>query len=267
MGLLDEFIAYLNKQVDNHSIYVWGAQGEDASVITESWIRRRENGTGGYSSGLSYASAAVNYWKQQCAAGFKAILRAFDCSGLGVYWLFNLKHLISGDRNAHGLMGLCTLINFSQRRRGCWLFRVNEKGRATHIGYMVTDTLVVHAKGRVYGVVREVAKESYWHKCGIPKLFASEILLGGATTTTQQVTTSGAYVFNRVLKSGIKGEDVKALKKLLAAAGFTGLTVTNGNYASATEAKVKAFQKARGLEVDGKAGKQTLTALGGTWAG
>lgn len=266
MGRLDEFVAYLNKQVDDHCIYVWGAQGQNASVISESWIRRREADTGGYGSGVSYADAAIAFWKQQCALGFKNRLKAFDCSGLGTYWLCDLKHLISSDRNAHGLMGMCTLIDFSQRRRGCWLFRVNARGRATHIGYMVSDTEVVHAKGRSYGVVREKAKASYWHKCGIPKLFASEILGCGSAASTP-ADTNGAYVFNRVLKAGVKGEDVKALKKLLAAAGFTGLTVTNGNYLSATEAKVKQFQQARGLEVDGKAGKQTLTALGGTWAG
>ena len=49
------------------------------------------------------------------------------------------------------------------------------------------------------------------------------------------------------------------------AAGFDGLTLTNRNYYSKTKKVVKAFQKAAGLEVDGKAGPVTIVALGGTY--
>ena len=73
------------------------------------------------------------------------------------------------------------------------------------------------------------------------------------------------FVFTRALRYGCQGEDVCELKKLLNAAGFTGLTVTNKNYLSKTKAKVKAYQKAAGLEVDGKAGPLTIAALGGTY--
>ena len=73
----------------------------------------------------------------------------------------------------------------------------------------------------------------------------------------------GKYIFNRVLKYGRIGEDVCELKKLLAANGFGGLNVNNRNYFNSTRNKVKAYQKANGLTVDGKAGPQTITALGG----
>lgn len=38
MGKLSEFIAYLEEQAANHSIYVWGGQGQDNAVISEDWI-------------------------------------------------------------------------------------------------------------------------------------------------------------------------------------------------------------------------------------
>ena len=54
-------------------------------------------------------------------------------------------------------------------------------------------------------------------------------------------------------------------KRLLAAAGFGGLTLGNKNYYNKTKNTVKAFQKANGLTVDGKAGPLTIAALGGVW--
>ena len=40
MSTITKFIEWLNEQVKNHSIYVWGAQGEDSSIISEKWIRK-----------------------------------------------------------------------------------------------------------------------------------------------------------------------------------------------------------------------------------
>lgn len=37
---LKAFLDYLHEQVMNHSIYVWGAQGQQGATITEAWIQR-----------------------------------------------------------------------------------------------------------------------------------------------------------------------------------------------------------------------------------
>ena len=72
------------------------------------------------------------------------------------------------------------------------------------------------------------------------------------------------YVFTRVLKYGRRGEDVCELKKLLQSKGYgLNLHTTNKNYLSSTKSVVKAYQKANGLTVDGKAGKNTVSSLGG----
>ena len=42
MKSLDSFIKHLEEEVANHSIYVWGAQGQTGATITEAWIRKRE---------------------------------------------------------------------------------------------------------------------------------------------------------------------------------------------------------------------------------
>lgn len=73
------------------------------------------------------------------------------------------------------------------------------------------------------------------------------------------------FTFNRILKYGSKGDDVKELKRLLVEAGYSGITPTNPNYKTKTVAVVKRYQKDHGLTVDGKAGPATIESLGGTY--
>ncbi len=64
----------------------------------------------------------------------------------------------------------------------------------------------------------------------------------------------------RVLKSGMKGDDVTHLQQALKELGYFKADVT-GYFGDQTAAAVKAFQKAKGLTVDGKAGAKTLAKL------
>lgn len=64
-----------------------------------------------------------------------------------------------------------------------------------------------------------------------------------------------------VLKRGSKGAFVVELQRNLAALGYA-VGAADGIYGEKTEAAVKAFQKARGLAVDGWAGPRTLEAIG-----
>lgn len=66
------------------------------------------------------------------------------------------------------------------------------------------------------------------------------------------------------LVKGMSGNEVKCLQTALRAAGAT-ITV-DGQFGTKTEDAVKAFQQAKGLTVDGRAGQKTLTALG-IWGG
>ena len=242
-NMLTEFIKHLNMQVGQP--YVWGGQhlrltlGDYVRLIG----RREEN--------ASNEKKAIAFCNKLFAAGASELF-AYDCSGLGMYWLQNVKGLYQNDMSANGMMGKCTIVK-DKPKRGYWVFRLSGS-RASHIGYMVDDEHVIHAKGRSYGVVKEKYSALYWHRIGIPKIFASEI-------------TETDYTFTRVLKYGCRGEDVKELKKLLVSNGYTGVTVTNGNYYGTTRTVVKAYQRDHGLTIDGKAGKNTITALGGVWNG
>ena len=161
IGDLAEFIDYLVEQIGQP--YLLGGQhtmltpSNYVSVITdkESDATNRKN--------------AIAFCKKKFDAG-AAVLYAYDCSGLGAYFLFNLKKIISSDTTANGLRGLCDAAD--EPRRGYWVFRLDDKGKAVHIGYMVTDTEVIHAKGRSYGVCKEKFRASFWHVVGKPRCFS-----------------------------------------------------------------------------------------------
>lgn len=76
---------------------------------------------------------------------------------------------------------------------------------------------------------------------------------GGATVTK---STLG----DRLLKRGTSGSDVEALQTRLNALGFDCGKV-DGDFGGNTEKGVKAFQRAAGIEVDGKFGQESLEAL------
>ena len=176
-SLLDEFIAFLEEMVRIGSIYVWGGTGEMDPTITEDWIRRKET------SGKN-ADRAINHWKKKVAAGFKKILRAFDCSGLFRYWL-KLKKISSSGSSANGFMKQCVKIDKPQLKRGDFVFQVykddqkdengkitKKKGDAYHIGYIVDNNLsTIESMGRDDGVVKTKFNASKWNAFGRPEKF------------------------------------------------------------------------------------------------
>ena len=89
--------------------------------------------------------------------------------------------------------------------------------------------------------------------------------LGG----TWKESAASAWTVSRLLKKVsplMKGDDVRNLQKALIAKGYScGGTGADGEFGKNTEAAVEKFQKAKGLQVDGIAGENTVTALGGKW--
>ena len=154
---LSDFNAYLNEQIGQP--YLWGGQHTKLTPYTYIDIIERKETT------AQNAEDAIAYCKTLFDNG-AAVLYAYDCSGLGMYYLQNVTKTYSHDMSANGMMGECEKAD--EPKKGYWVFRLND-GRATHIGYMVSDTEVIHAKGRKYGVTKEKYKKSYWHTCGIPK--------------------------------------------------------------------------------------------------
>lgn len=83
----------------------------------------------------------------------------------------------------------------------------------------------------------------------------------GQTVVKTKTTTTTAPPEHRVLKLRDRGNDVRFIQERLAALGRLPYEGIDGIYGKVTTAAVKAFQKEKGLTVDGKVGPRTRTAL------
>ena len=83
-----------------------------------------------------------------------------------------------------------------------------------------------------------------------------------------KVTTKTEGVCNvelKVLKKGAKGDNVKSLQILLIGHGYScGSAGADGDFGSGTDKAVRAYQKAKGLTVDGVVGSASWAKLLGT---
>ena len=172
--MLNEFIAYLIDQIGQP--YLWGGQHTRLTPDNyEAIIHKREDGRGSYPDGETYAEASIEFCRKKFDSG-ETELFAYDCSGLGMYWIHDLHH-IWPDKTADGMMRNCSdLISSEPPEKGWWVFKQDSRGKATHIGYMIDDKYLVESKGRRYGVVKTKWKESAWSIWGIPSIFRDEII-------------------------------------------------------------------------------------------
>ena len=163
--LVTEFNLYLEEQLGEP--YVYG--GQHLKLTPENYvevINKKETTP-------KNAERAIAYCKKKFDAG-ATVLYAYDCSGLGMYWLQNVKKIYKNDMSANSMMGCCILKD-STPKMGWWVFKCDSGGKATHIGYMVSDTHLIESQGRDVGVVKVKFSKSNWSKWGIPKCFKDEI--------------------------------------------------------------------------------------------
>lgn len=128
-------------------------------------------------------------------------------------------------------------------------------GKAVECTYRWSDGVQVTNVFNITGA--SGAKGRYWKKHGMLPYIKYE-----------QKTLKADYSLQmQNLRKGDKGEAVKALQHLLISRGFScGGYGADGDFGSATEAAVVAFQCTFGLDADAIAGKKTMSALLGVTA-
>ena len=244
-------------QVDR-SCYVWGAEGQDLNAMSnpEKWIRAQET-TGDAETRARNVMRDMARYEKLKAKGYDPIL-CFDCSGF-VYWTLKPFGLVTGRRSAAGYYAQTEHKTRGQLHAGDLLFVWNGQ-KISHVGIYAGNDRAIHCKGRDVGVIEEGINKHGWNRYGKVK---------GMYDDEPQPIPPGTYVFTRVLRYGDKGEDVVELKKLLIAHGYSeGITVdtpTSPNFGGQTRARVKDYQRDSNLKVDGIAGRDTITSLGGVF--
>lgn len=214
---------------DEHWGYIWGESGDV-------WTR---------------ANQAAATREMTVEHGSKWIgRRVADCSGLFVWAYREL-----GEKIYHGSNTIYNdytdktgaLYGEVEILPGTAVFQVS-KGRRTHIGLYVGDGAVIESRGTKTGVIESDLSE--WDEWGTLKA----VDYSGVEPEVVMIDTIKA------MRRGDSGLTVKWLQELLLAAGHD-LGAADGVYGQKTEAAVRAFQRASGLDVDGIAGKMTLAAL------
>ena len=142
------FIKYIRSKVG--CAYLWGGQGESVYAM----IRKVADSKGQSSANTD---KMLKFVKEH---GVKD-MEFFDCSGLGVSY-FLVQKAISYDMTADGLYKKCTKIDKKDVRPSDMAFLLNSSGKATHIGYVVDRTTVVHALNQTVGVIEESLAKRKW---------------------------------------------------------------------------------------------------------
>ena len=101
--------------------------------------------------------------------------RIFDCSGF-IYYLFQKYKLVSGDITADGLFKKWKSVSFLNLRQGDLLYKCETylddngkaKKRAYHVGLYIGDNMVIHCKGRDYGLICESVEKERWTDANRP---------------------------------------------------------------------------------------------------
>jgi len=178
---------------------------------------------------------------------------ACDCSELvewssarlGVRFVDGAQNQRDTCRNAGTLIS----VDEGIRTLGALLFRIDEGPSNDHVAISLGNGTTIEARGRAYGVNVFDTKSRGWTHAGLVPGFERK---GGRTLEDSPT--------DAVLGKGDRGEDVKFVQRRLQLHGFDAGS-PDGIFGAKTDAQVRAFQKANGLEVDGRVGPATRKAL------
>lgn len=185
--MIQELLQAAQTEVENHSIYVWGASGQLCANVTENWIRAKEKGR--------QPEAAVKEWETVMNSPYRDVARCFDCSGY-VSWCLKQCGALDTRRDCDGLFARSTEIYSPED--GCLLFRVSptNKNDETHVG-IYFNGMQYEARGRKDGVVCLPYNERYWQKLAWFKALKKDEPEPPEPPTEQKVLVKGKSVWVR----------------------------------------------------------------------
>lgn len=241
-----DIVKFFQKAVKEKWGYVWCLNGV---LYTQEMAEKFKKERKSTPRGRTYKT----YWTEDCKQWIGKM--AADCSG-GIVAAIRTKIPNYSDRTANTFKSQfveCGKISTIPEIPGLAVWRNG------HIGIYEGKGKVLEFRGTDYGCVRtELAGRgfNYWGKL-------KDVDYGDAKIDP---TKWNVYRLLKYAKPMLRGDDVKELQTRLNVAGFDCGKI-DGIFGKKTEAAVMAYQKDKKLTVDGKAGKNTITKLGGVWRG
>ena len=248
-GLAEYAIAQLGRP------YWWGCFGQRAD-------------------GALYAQKKSQYPGYYTAADFPSQYgqKVHDCVGLikGYLWCSGPdgapEYNAAQDVAVEGLYGKCSRkgsITTLPDTPGVCVFMAN----MGHVGVYIGNGEVVEAMGHAYGVVKTKVAGRGWAYWGMPEWISYDEAAHNGPSGTPATTEADFKLSFRILREGCVGEDVKSLQLMLKVRGYQcGYYGTNGDgadgeFGAATKKQLISYQRVNGLEPDGEAGPDTMSAL------
>ena len=225
--------------------------------------------------GALYAQKKKQYPGYYTAADFPSQYgqKVHDCVGLikGYLWCDNAdsspRYNAAQDVAVEGLYRKCIRkgsITTMPETPGVCVFMAN----MGHVGVYIGNGEVVEAMGHAYGVVQTTVAGRGWSYWGMPEWIdygAEEPYRPNVPTALprEEDFTLGF----RILREGCVGDDVRALQLMLKARGYqcgnygANGDGADGDFGASTKTKLISYQRVNGLEPDGEAGPDTMSAL------
>lgn len=231
MSRVTGFIEYLESHVGD--MYVWGAQGQQVDSMSDpyAWIERRETSDTNYNRAVKFMEKAE-----------KRPLYAFDCSGLIVHYISDIRRWMKGDTTAQGLYRMCGENRGYVGKTPIWpgdlVFKYSESSKKmVHVGVYVGDGYTIEAKGRDDGVCKRLLSQGDWTHWGrLPLLQADD------PEETEEKVAKKIELTSPMMR----GEDIKALQTALNALGYDAGD-PDGIAGKNTVAAIRAFCQAHSM--------------------
>lgn len=143
----------------------------------------------------------------------------------------------------------------------------DNQGGTDHVGIVEKvdgDNIIIIEGNYSNSVKRRSIKVNgrYIRGYGVPKYDTEPVVSKPVVDKPTATKTEVCTVEVKVLRKGASGENVKALQILLIGRGYScGSYGADGSFGAATDKAVRAFQKDKGLSVDGICGPKTWNKL------
>ena len=225
--------------------------------------------------GALYAQKKKQYPGYYTAADFPSQYgqKVHDCVGLikGYLWCDSPdgepKYCGAQDVAVEGLYRKCSRkgsITTLPEIPGICVFMAN----MGHVGVYIGNGEAVEAMGHAYGVVKTKVAGRGWAYWGMPEWIDYGAEEPSQPDAPASLPREEDFTLDfRILREGCKGDDVRALQLMLKARGYqcgnygANGDGADGDFGASTKTKLISYQRVNGLEPDGEAGPDTMSAL------